>query len=58
MPTVSLDTALGMWRPAWGPGGGIWFTQNNPPGFTPAVLTPGVARTTMVRGYVGPGDDP
>jgi phosphatidylserine/phosphatidylglycerophosphate/cardiolipin synthase-like enzyme len=53
-----LDVALAMWRPAWGPGGGAWFTIGNPPGFTPAVLTPGVPRTRMVRGFVGPGSAP
>jgi phosphatidylserine/phosphatidylglycerophosphate/cardiolipin synthase-like enzyme len=53
-----LGDALGMWRPAWGPGGGMWFAPNNPPGFTPAVLTPGTPRTSMVRGYVGPGSIP
>jgi phosphatidylserine/phosphatidylglycerophosphate/cardiolipin synthase-like enzyme len=53
-----LNAALGMWRPAWGPGGGIWFTANNPPGFTPAVLTPGTPRTRVVRAYVGPGSAP
>jgi phosphatidylserine/phosphatidylglycerophosphate/cardiolipin synthase-like enzyme len=53
-----LDAALGMWRPSWGPGGGIWFTAGNPPGFTPAVLVPGVPRTRMVRGYAGPGTAP
>jgi phosphatidylserine/phosphatidylglycerophosphate/cardiolipin synthase-like enzyme len=53
-----LNTALGMWRPAWGPGGGVWFMVGNPPGFTPAVLTPGVPRTQMVRGYAGPGSSP
>jgi phosphatidylserine/phosphatidylglycerophosphate/cardiolipin synthase-like enzyme len=53
-----LNVALGMWRPAWGPGGGIWFTPNNPPGFTPAVLTPGNPRTRVVRAYVGPGSMP
>jgi phosphatidylserine/phosphatidylglycerophosphate/cardiolipin synthase-like enzyme len=53
-----LNVALGMWRTAWGPGGGVWFTAGNPPGFTPAVLAPGVPRTRMVRGYIGPGVNP
>jgi phosphatidylserine/phosphatidylglycerophosphate/cardiolipin synthase-like enzyme len=53
-----LNVALGMWRSAWGPGGGVWFAAGNPPGFTPAVLTPGTPRTRMVRGYVGPGSAP
>jgi phosphatidylserine/phosphatidylglycerophosphate/cardiolipin synthase-like enzyme len=53
-----LSVALGMWRPRWGPGGGVWFTPNNPPGFTPAVLRPGTPRTRMVRAYVGPGVSP
>jgi phosphatidylserine/phosphatidylglycerophosphate/cardiolipin synthase-like enzyme len=53
-----LNVALGMWRPAWGPGGGVWFTAGNPTGFTPATLTPGTPRTRMVRRYVGPGMAP
>jgi phosphatidylserine/phosphatidylglycerophosphate/cardiolipin synthase-like enzyme len=53
-----LDAALGMWRLAWGPGGGVWFTVDNPQGFTPATLSPGVARSRMVRGYAGPGNAP
>jgi phosphatidylserine/phosphatidylglycerophosphate/cardiolipin synthase-like enzyme len=53
-----LSTALGMWRSAWGPGGGIWFAPNNPPGFTPATLQPGAPRTRVVRAFVGPGSVP
>jgi phosphatidylserine/phosphatidylglycerophosphate/cardiolipin synthase-like enzyme len=53
-----LNTSLGMWRPAWGPGGGMWFNAGDPPGYTPAALTPGVPRTRMVRGYIGPGTTP
>jgi phosphatidylserine/phosphatidylglycerophosphate/cardiolipin synthase-like enzyme len=53
-----LNVALGMWRPAWGPGGGVWFAAGNPPGFTPAVLAPGAPRTRMVRSYAGPGSTP
>lgn len=51
-----LGTALGMWRAGWGPGGGMWFTDNNPLGFSVATLDPGGApRTRVVRAYVGPG---
>jgi phosphatidylserine/phosphatidylglycerophosphate/cardiolipin synthase-like enzyme len=53
-----LSIALGMWRPAWGPGGGVWFTGGNPPGFTPATLPAGGNRTQVVRAYVGPGATP
>ena len=50
-----LSTALGMWRSVWSPTAGMWFSPNNPPGFSPATLQPGVPRTTVVRAFVGPG---
>jgi phosphatidylserine/phosphatidylglycerophosphate/cardiolipin synthase-like enzyme len=53
-----LNAALGMWRPAWGPGGGIWFTGGNPGGFTPATIAPSGTRSRVVRAYVGPGAQP
>jgi phosphatidylserine/phosphatidylglycerophosphate/cardiolipin synthase-like enzyme len=53
-----LDLALGMWRSAWGPGGGIWMNAGNPSGFTPAVLAADGSRTQVVRAYVGPGSTP
>ena len=53
-----LNVALGMWRPAWGPGGGIWFAPGNPSGFTPAAFAADGSRSQVVRAYVGPGAQP
>lgn len=53
-----INVALGMWRPAWGPGGGVWFTANNPTGFTPATVSATGTRSRVVRAYVGPGSAP
>ncbi|WP_433652901.1 phospholipase D-like domain-containing protein [Micromonospora zamorensis] len=49
-----LDDALGMWRRSWS-AGDRWFVADQPKGFTPAELQPGIPRQRVVRQYVGPG---